>query len=112
MSSVKLIRNFALTLSILSLGALSAFAQGKDDKKGKPSQDPTGNARTVKAEPKEAYKRWLNTDVDYIITKDEKRAFLALTTDEERENFIENFWRRRDPNPDTEVGAARLHLPD
>src|SRR6187397_1986108 len=107
MSSVKLIRNFALTLSILSLGALSAFAQGKDDKKGKPSQDPTGNARTVKAEPKEAYKRWLSTDVDYIITKDEKRAFLALTTDEERENFIENFWRRRDPNPDTEENEYR-----
>ena len=107
MSPVKFVRNFALTLLILSLGALSAFAQKKDDKKGKPSQDPTSNARTVKAEPKEAYKRWLNTDVDYIITKDEKRAFLALTTDEERENFIENFWRRRDPNPDTEENEYR-----
>jgi len=108
MSSVKFVRNFALTLSILSLGAFSAFAQkGDKDKKDKPSEDPTTNARTVKTELKDAYKRWLSTDVDYIITKDEKRAFLALTTDEERENFIENFWRRRDPNPDTEENEYR-----
>ena len=62
---------------------------------------------TLKAELKEAYKKWLNTDVAYIITKEEKRAFQALTTDEERENFIENFWRRRDPNPDTEENEYR-----
>jgi GWxTD domain-containing protein len=110
MSSVKFIRNFALTLFILSLGSLAAFGQGgkgKDKGKDKPSEDPTQNARTVKTELKDAYKRWLSTDVDYIITKDEKRAFLALTTDEERENFIENFWRRRDPNPDTEENEYR-----
>ena len=107
MSSVKFVRNFALTLLILSLGAVSAFAQKKGDKKEKPSEDVSSNARTVKTELKDAYKRWLSTDVDYIITKDEKRAFLALTTDEERENFIENFWRRRDPNPDTEENEYR-----
>jgi GWxTD domain-containing protein len=45
--------------------------------------------------------------VSYIITKDEKRAFMALTTDEERENFIENFWRRRDPTQDTEENEYR-----
>ncbi|PYS99263.1 MAG: GWxTD domain-containing protein [Acidobacteria bacterium] len=108
MSSVKFVRNFALTILILSLAAVATFAQkGKDKDKGKPSEDPTGNARNVKPELKDAYKRWLSTDVDYIITKDEKRAFLALTTDEERENFIENFWRRRDPNPDTEENEYR-----
>lgn len=106
MSTVKFARNFALTLLVLSFGTLSAFAQkGKD--KDKPSVDPTTNPRTVKPELKEAYKRWMNTDVAYIITKDEKRAFQALTTDEERENFIENFWRRRDPNPDTEENEYR-----
>ena len=108
MSSVKFVRNFALTILILSLAAVATFAQkGKDKDKGKPSEDPTGNARNVKPELKDAYKRWLSTDVDYIITKDEKRAFLALTTDEERENFIENFWRRRDPNPDCSCRIAR-----
>src|SRR5688500_12769611 len=106
MSTVKFVRNFALTLLVFSFGTLSVFAQ-KDKDKNKPSVDPTTNPRTVKPELKEAYKRWLNTDVAYIITKDEKRAFLALVTDEERENFIENFWRRRDPNPDTEENEYR-----
>jgi GWxTD domain-containing protein len=106
MSKVKFVRNFALTLLVFSFGAFSAFAQpGKG--KEKPSVDPTTNPRNVKPELKEAYKRWLNTVVAYIITKDEKRAFQALTTDEERENFIENFWRRRDPNPDTEENEYR-----
>ena len=43
----------------------------------------------------------------YLITDEEKKAFKALATDEERENFIENFWRRRDPNPDTEENEFR-----
>ena len=106
MDPVKFIRNFALTALLSGLAASSAAAQpGKG--KEKPSEDPTTKARTVKPELKEAYKRWRNTDVAYIITKDEKRAFDALTTDEERENFIENFWRRRDPNPDTEENEYR-----
>ncbi len=107
MSKVKFARNFALTLFafVLGIGSITAQKPGKD--KEKPSVDPSSNPRNVKGEMKDAYKRWLNTDVDYIITKDEKRAFLALTTDEERENFIENFWRRRDPNPDTEENEYR-----
>src|SRR5687768_658085 len=108
MSSVKFARNFALTLFVFVLGGFSVIAQPPNkDKKDKPSEDPTTNARTVKAELKDAYKRWLSTDVAYIITKDEKRAFQALVSDEERENFIENFWRRRDPNPDTEENEYR-----
>lgn len=47
------------------------------------------------------FRRWLKQDVVYIITGDEKRAFLRLTTAEERENFTEQFWLRRDPTPDT-----------
>lgn len=107
MSKVKFVRNFALTLLVLGFASVFGFAQGGKDKKEKPSEDPTTNPRNVKPELKDAYKRWLNTDVAYIITKDEKRAFLALVTDEERENFIENFWRRRDPNPDTEENEYR-----
>ncbi|MGA2434634.1 MAG: GWxTD domain-containing protein, partial [Bryobacteraceae bacterium] len=47
------------------------------------------------------YKKWLNEDVVYIITDEEKKAFKSLQTDEEREQFIEQFWLRRDPTPDT-----------
>ena len=47
------------------------------------------------------YRKWLNEDVTYIITDEERSAFMRLQTDEEREQFIENFWLRRDPSPDT-----------
>jgi GWxTD domain-containing protein len=47
------------------------------------------------------FKRWLDQDVTYIITGEERQGFLRLSTDEERENFIESFWMRRDPTPDT-----------
>ncbi len=45
------------------------------------------------------YRKWLNEDVVYIITPEEKNVFLALRTDEERGFFIEQFWARRDPDP-------------
>lgn len=48
------------------------------------------------------WKKWLNEDVVYIITDAEKRAFKQLKTDEERQQFVEQFWLRRDPTPDTE----------
>lgn len=54
-----------------------------------------------------AYKKWVEKDAAYIITDSEKEAYLALKTDEEREKFIENFWRRRDPDPDTEINEFR-----
>ena len=47
------------------------------------------------------YRKWLNEDVTYIITDEERAAFKRLQNDEEREQFIENFWLRRDPTPDT-----------
>ncbi|MGE5324111.1 MAG: GWxTD domain-containing protein, partial [Actinomycetota bacterium] len=47
-------------------------------------------------------KRWLDEDVRWIITDEEKAAFLQLSNEEEREQFIEQFWLRRDPTPDTE----------
>jgi GWxTD domain-containing protein len=47
-----------------------------------------------------AYKSWLTEDVVYIITPEERNAFLQLQTNEEREQFIEQFWLRRSSNPD------------
>jgi GWxTD domain-containing protein len=48
------------------------------------------------------YKRVIDRDLAYIITGEERQAFNRLGTDEEREQFLEQFWRRRDPTPDTE----------
>ena len=47
------------------------------------------------------YKKWLNEDVVYIITPEERSAFVHLQTNEEREQFIEQFWQRRNPDPDS-----------
>ena len=53
------------------------------------------------------YKRWMDDDVAYIITDEEKKVFKSLKTDDEREQFIEQFWLRRDPDPDTDVNEYR-----
>jgi GWxTD domain-containing protein len=55
----------------------------------------------LKKELEGPYKKWLQEDVVYIITDEEKTAWKRLATDEEREQFIEQFWLRRDPTPDT-----------
>jgi len=47
------------------------------------------------------YRKWLNEDAAYIITDEERAAFVRLQTDEERERFIESFWLQRDPTPGT-----------
>jgi|SRR5579859_550735 len=53
------------------------------------------------------YLTWVTEEVPYIITSEEKAAFDRLTTNEEREQFIEEFWRRRNPDPDSAENAAR-----
>jgi GWxTD domain-containing protein len=60
------------------------------------------NERALKQELSKPYKKWLDEDVVYIITEEERAAFKQLSNDEERDNFIEAFWQRRDPTPDTE----------
>jgi len=53
------------------------------------------------AQPMGPYAKWLNEDVFYIIQPQERTAFESLRTDEEREQFIVQFWQRRDPTPTT-----------
>jgi len=63
--------------------------------------------KAVKQELKGAYKTWLTQDVPYIITDEESKAFKNLSNDEERDAFIENFWLRRNPNPDSPENEFR-----
>ncbi len=97
MSNQKFLRRVLTVLFVLALCAPAVFAQDLPERKG----------RNEKPELKKAYKDWLNNDVAYIITPSERDAFKKLTTDEERENFIELFWRRRDPDPDTDENEYR-----
>ncbi len=100
MSNKKLMCNIALAVMFVFSSVWIAVAQ---------PPDPSQKVRTVKKEDtvKKVYKDWVSKDVAYIITPDEIKAFKKLETDEERENFIENFWRRRDPDPDTEENEYR-----
>src|SRR5690349_5163462 len=60
-------------------------------------QQPAFGQKKQKLE--KSYREWLERDVAYIITKDEKDAFLRLATNEARDKFIEDFWEIRNPNP-------------
>ncbi len=64
------------------------------------------------AKPKlpETYRKWLEEEVCYICTRTEREVFLSLSTDRERELFIEAFWKQRNPTPGTpENGAKTEH---
>jgi GWxTD domain-containing protein len=63
--------------------------------------------KAVRQELKGAYKTWLDQDVSYIISDEERKAFKTLSNDEERDAFIENFWLRRNPNPDSPENEFR-----
>ena len=79
--------------------------------KGSPEADPLKrpltdkqkkqNSKSLKIELSKTYKKWLDEDVRWIITDEEQKAFKLLSNDEERDQFIEAFWQRRDPTPDT-----------
>src|SRR6202521_1742757 len=58
--------------------------------------------KALKVELTKQYKKWLDEDVVWIISDEERAAFKQLSNDEERDQFIEAFWQRRDPTPDTE----------
>ena len=96
MSYQKFLRQMLLALFMLAVAVPAIFAQDLPNRK-----------RNEKPELKKAYKDWLDKDVAYIITPQERDAFKKLATDEERENFIEIFWRRRDPDPDTDENEYR-----
>ncbi|PYS81320.1 MAG: GWxTD domain-containing protein [Acidobacteria bacterium] len=104
MSRQKRMSALALAFGLLLCVTASALAQQKDKgKRADQQQDVPERERNVKKEKSSMFKKWIEEDVAYIITPEEKKAWNKLQTDEEREQFIEAFWRRRDPDPDTDV---------
>ena len=104
----------AVLCSLFGLASISLTIRAAD--KAKPAS--SGQQRETVAKPlsekekrsrderlrkelESPYKKWLDEDVGYIITVEERQSFKRLSTDDERENFIESFWLRRDPTPDT-----------
>jgi GWxTD domain-containing protein len=90
-----------------------AAPAGDQDQEANPLNRPLSDKerykqqKALRQELKGPYKTWLNEEVPYIISDDERKAFLSLSNDEEREAFIENFWQRRNPNPDSPENEFR-----
>jgi GWxTD domain-containing protein len=81
---------------------VNSQGQDQDPLKRPRSDEETRKAqKAVRQELKGAYKTWLDQDVTYIISDEERKAFKNLSNDEERDAFIEQFWLRRNPNPDS-----------
>jgi len=105
---VRVARTLFISLSLLTLAIPVVRAQ--QEQPAPQQQDPTAHQNLDKAQKKKIrktlkeldtpYKQWLNEDVVYIISPEERNAFGQLATNEEREQFIEQFWLRRSTNPD------------
>jgi hypothetical protein len=94
-------RGSALTLSLMILSSV-LIVTGQQNKSTKAQQEAK-----EKEESGNYFKKWAQEEVSYIIQAEEEDAFKRLKTDEEREQFIEAFWLRRDTNPDTSENEYR-----
>lgn len=65
------------------------------------------SAQSNQEEAEDYFRKWLEEDVVYIITSEEREVFEKLSTPEEKEQFIEQFWRRRDPDLTTPVNEFK-----
>ena len=93
----------ALLFSGASFAEKRKADNGPRETVAKPLTDKERRKREdkLRKELETPYRKWLTEDVGYIITDEERTAFKRMTTDDERQNFIEGFWLRRDPTPDT-----------
>ncbi len=82
-------------------GSSPTGAQADPLKRPLTVQQKQQQEKKLKQELQGPYRKWLNQDVVWIITDEERAAFKQLSNDEERDQFIEQFWLRRDPTPDT-----------
>ena len=106
----KILRTFSTYLMGFAFLALPVCAQQVQQPQDAGAQLPPPNQKLTKEQKQKMkktlkelegpYRTWLNEDVLYIISPEERSAFLQLETNEEREQFIEQFWLRRSSNPD------------
>ena len=119
MSSYSRFYTVFLLVMLVGSGCFAVQAQEKDAKSGGSKSGSSAQAqadgqqdplkRPRKKDDKAAnieklggvYKKWLDEDVRWIITDEELSAFKKLANNSERDVFIEGFWQRRDPTPDT-----------
>src|SRR6267154_467135 len=91
---------FSIAIAIPTVSAQQSQDTGAPPAPQKLNKETKRKMRKSLKELDSAYKQWLTEDVTYIISPDERNSFLQLDTNEEREQFIEQFWLRRSSNPD------------
>ena len=100
-----------LLLSTLLTSSVHAMAQDQATSQESPSTATNNEERKrekkLARELGSAYDSWLKEDVPDIITNEERRAFLQLSTNEEREQFVESFWDRRNPDPESAANTYK-----
>src|SRR2546428_13238535 len=99
------VRTLIASMFSFAIAILPVFGQQTQDPWTPPGpqkldKETKRKMRRTRRELDSAYRQWLTEDVTYIISPDERNAFLQLDTNEEREQFIEQFWLRRSSNPD------------
>ena len=90
----------------------SGTAAGQDQevdplKRQRSDKERYNSQKALRQELKGTYKTWLNQEVTYIISDEERKSFMSMSNDEERDAFIENFWLRRNPSPDSPENEFR-----
>jgi GWxTD domain-containing protein len=90
---------WVIFLGFTTLGSALPVLNAAPQDSEKQSKAEKRRQKAIQKEMETPYKKWLDEEVPYIITTEERAAFKKLTTDDEREQFIENFWERRNPNP-------------
>jgi GWxTD domain-containing protein len=104
-----------LTFLLLSGSLIFAFrASAQDQAVSQESPMAAPNKKELKKRQRKvakelgsAYDSWLRDEVPEIITDEERRAFRELSTNEERAQFIETFWDRRNPDPESITNAYK-----
>ncbi|MEP7353498.1 MAG: GWxTD domain-containing protein [Acidobacteriota bacterium] len=97
---------FALVLITIIPFALRAQAQKETVAKPQTDKQKADKEKKLRKELASPYKKWLD-EVGWIISDEERTAFSRLETDEQKQSFIESFWLRRDPTPDTDENEFR-----
>jgi GWxTD domain-containing protein len=97
----RLLFSALLGVAMLLPVRLPAQSNSDQDQGTKSAKEKKKDLKKLEKELATPYKKWLEEEVPYIISDQERAAFLQLSTNEEREQFIEAFWQRRDPTPDT-----------
>ena len=93
--------SLASVLALVTLASVASILAQKDQEKDQKQE------KQRREEQLDYYQKWLDQDVLYIIATEEKSVFNSLTNAEEKDNFIEQFWRRRDPDPATIINEFK-----